>query len=235
MTGRSDAPGCDLRVVWIDVDDPSELGRLRAFAHRPALVVASGRGLHAYWRLDRDLEGEAIDAANRRLAAHLSGDPQAADRGRAMRLPGTVNRKHGEWCRVVLCDLAGPALAPERLLAVTPPDPRPSARPDPTRRWSSRNEPAAEIPPPVYFARLAGVEAPDRGGYVRCPLHEERTASCMVWAEAERGFACFGCGVAGRIFDFASALGGGPTGRELRGEAFLEARRWVNAAFGLRP
>jgi len=225
------------RVVWIDVDDPGEIWRLRSFAHRPHLVVASGSGgLHAYWRLDRELEGDWLDAANRRLAAHLRADPQSCDRGRALRLPGTINQKVGAWCRVVLCDLAGPGLDPDRLLAETPPDPRPPA---PPRRGPAcsppRHNAATEIPPPVYFERLAGIPVPERGGYVRCPLHEERTPSCMVWPEAERGFACFGCGVAGRIYDFASALGGGPTGRELRGEAFREARRWVNAAFGLRP
>jgi hypothetical protein len=45
------------------------------------------------------------------------------------------------------------------------------------------------IPPPAYFQALASVQVPERGGYVHCPLpgHEERTASCHVWPDPERG------------------------------------------------
>jgi hypothetical protein len=41
---------------------------------------------------------------------------------------------------------------------------------------------------------------------------------------------CHGCDSAGAIYDLASVLNGGPTGRGLRGTAFREAERIVKAA-----
>jgi len=111
------------RVVWVDLDDPALLAALGGLALRPHLVVASGGGVHAYWRLASDLAGAELEAANRRLAARFGGDPQAVDRGRPMRLPGTVNHKRGAWCRVLLCDLARPGHNPAALLAELPADP----------------------------------------------------------------------------------------------------------------
>jgi len=223
-------------VVWVDIDDRSQIERLRRFTHRPHLVVASGSGgVHAYWRLAAELRGDAIDAANRRLAEALGGDPQSTDRGRSLRLPGTVNAKVGRLCRIVLCDLARPGFAPAALLAGLPPDPRPPARVRPRPSALARPDDAERVSPPDYFRRLTGLEVPEGGGHVLCPLHEERTPSCLVFAEPERGWHCFGCGAGGRVYDLASALGGGPTGRELRDEAFREAKRWVNAALGLHP
>ena len=222
-------------VVWVDIDDAHQIARLRAFAQRPHLVVASGSGgVHAYWRLSSDLEGERIDAANRRLARGLGGDMQATDRGRSLRLPGTVNGKVGRSCRVVFADLAGRALSPSELLDALPADPKPVAEATPRRSPALAADEADRIAPPEYFRVLTGLSGPEQGGHVLCPLHEERTPSCLVYAEPERGWWCFGaCGKGGRLYDLASALGGGPVGRELHGEAFLEARRWARAALGL--
>src|SRR5262245_52065381 len=63
-----------------------------------SLVVATGGGLHCYWLFH---EAEAatpetaarIEAALRRLADHIGGDPQCAECARLMRVPGTVNYK----------------------------------------------------------------------------------------------------------------------------------------------
>ena len=227
--GRGAVSGAS--VVWIDVDQPAVLGRLRAFAHRPHLVVRSGGsgGVHAYWRLARTLSGDELEAGNRRLCAHLGGDPSCVDRGRIMRVAGTRNAKRGRWCRVVLADFATPAYDPTVLCrGLTDPNPPRPAKPP--RRFEPRNtDDAHQVAPPVYFAALTGQAVPEGGGFVRCPFHEESIPSCFVYGEVGRGWWSFCCGVGGGPYDLASLLEGGPSGRELRGAAFLDCKRRVQA------
>lgn len=73
-----------------------------------------------------------------------------------------------------------------------------------------------------------GVE-PDGAGYVHCPLpdHDERTASCRLYADH---WWCFGCERGGGVYDLASLLEGGPWGSELRGAGFGRVREQVLAA-----
>lgn len=51
----------------------------------------------------------------------------------------------------------------------------------------------------------AGVRV-NRGGFARCPLHGEKTASLKVYADPRRGWYCFGCGLGGSVIDLAMAL-----------------------------
>ncbi len=53
--------------------------------------------------------------------------------------------------------------------------------------------------------KIAGWSAPNRRGFLLCPLHTERTPSFHV--VADRGWRCFGCGKGGGIFDLVVALG----------------------------
>lgn len=223
------------RVLWVDVDDVpdgSEPGWVETL--RPHLWVASGGGMHAYWRLDRELPAEEIESCNRRLAEAIGGDPACTDRGRIMRLPGTVNQKRGRWCRIAGMDLTRPLVDPDRLRA-TLRDPAPPRPPRKTvRRIVGRGpDDLALVAPPDYFRALAGVEVGERGGYIDCPLpeHSERTASCHVWADAERGWWCFGCARGGGIYDLASLMEGGPSGSSLRGSAFARARAAARSRF----
>lgn len=39
----------------------------------------------------------------------------------------------------------------------------------------------------------------NRAGFICCPFHREKTASCKIY---EDSFYCFGCGIGGDIFDF---------------------------------
>lgn len=43
----------------------------------------------------------------------------------------------------------------------------------------------------------------NRAGYIACPFHSEKTASCKVY---ENDFHCFGCGAGGDIFSFVQKL-----------------------------
>jgi uncharacterized protein DUF3631/DNA primase RepB-like protein len=78
---------------------PEEIRHRLDQALLPAsLVIETGGGVHSYWLFH---EAEAatpemvarVEAALRRLADHLGGDPQCAEVSRLMRIPGTVNFK----------------------------------------------------------------------------------------------------------------------------------------------
>lgn len=246
------APGNDsvgeLGVAWIDIDAAPDsrrprgwpawlpleeaLRRLRSFACRPHLVVASGTGgLHAYWRL-RPVAPERGERANHQLAAALGGDHQSSNAGRIMRLPGTRNTKRAPpaWCRVVCCDLGRAAYEVEELTREHR-DPR---APRAFRSHPEWDRPGAELPPPAYFERLAGLAVDSGGGLVSCPhpAHRDHHPSCMVYPNLGRGWYCFSCGAGGGPIDLVSALRGGPTGRELRDEEFKEAARECRERLG---
>ena len=247
LTRRLARPGRGGRVLpgavaWIDIDEPANVERVRRFPYRPHMVVVSGSGgLHAYWRLAAAIELDELEAVNRKLAGHLGADDGIWDRARIMRVPGTVNAKAGRPCRLAYLDLAARPVAAATLVdGLSDPDPPPPP-PDPEtlRRWVERNalDDARRVPPPVYFRLLAGVEVPERGGDVRCPLpdHDEQNPSCRVYPTPERGWVCFGCQRGGTIYDLASLLDRGPGGRRgaLRGEEFKRVRRRVYEALGL--
>lgn len=44
---------------------------------------------------------------------------------------------------------------------------------------------------------------PNRAGYICCPWHNEKTASCKIY---KNSFHCYGCGVDGDIFDFVEKM-----------------------------
>jgi hypothetical protein len=212
------------RVLWVDLDDVEEEGELAwVDVLRPHLLLSSGGGVHGYWLCDRRRSGEEAESGNRRLAAHLCGDLAVANRGRIMRVPGSVNHKRGRVCRIVRVDLSRPPVSYERLAARLD-DPRPARGPRPPAKRGGAvvDDPALALCPAEYFSALCGVE-PDAAGFVGCPLpdHDERTASCRLY---EDHWWCFGCERGGGIYDLASLLEGGPWGTGLRGEAFRAAK-----------
>jgi RepB DNA-primase from phage plasmid len=230
------------RVVWVDIDQSARLERLRSFPHRPHLVVYSGSGgAHAYWRLAERLPPEALEEANRKLAHRLGADLAVTDRARIMRVPGSFNHKAGRACRLAFCDLARPPIPVAWLVAgltdPAPPPPPPSASERRRNAAMLASDEAARIPPPTYFRALAGVEVPDRGGHLPCPLpdHHDQLASCMVYRVPADGWWCYGCSRGGTIYDLASLLRGGRWGRDLRGHDFRELKRRVELQLGLEP
>jgi len=46
----------------------------------------------------------------------------------------------------------------------------------------------------------------NRGGYILCPFHQERTPSLKIYDEPGRGWHCFGCGSGGSVIDFVARL-----------------------------
>jgi hypothetical protein len=229
-------------VAWVDIDERSNIDRVRVFPHPPNLVVYSGSGgAHAYWRVGPAVAPEELEAANRRLAGALGGDLASCDRARIMRLPGSDNHKAGRPCRLAYLDLTRAPVPLARLCGgLEDPDPPPPP-PDPAilRRWARWNaaDDARRIPPPVYFLLLCGLAVPEAGGDVRCPLpdHDEQNPSCRVYPRPEQGWVCFGCQRGGTIYDLASLLAGGPGGRRgaLHGKNFIELKRRVRELLGL--
>jgi hypothetical protein len=235
-------------VVWVDVDDPTALDRLRAFCsgQPPHYVADSGRsgGRHVAWLLSARHPAPALEAANRRLAHAVGGDGAVCHAGASLRLPGTRNGKPGgTWCRIVAADLARVPYDLEALTAGLPAaagGARPTSVPPHAAARSRCDDPLATIPPPNYFAALCGVTVPPGGGSVRCPLpgHDDVHPSCVVYETAAQGWRCFshpGGPVGGRLYDLVSALGAGPTGRALRGDAFRAARERAERALGTSP
>ncbi len=87
-------------VLRADLDTgPSKeaaLQALRNYSLRPALIVDSGNGLHAYWLLQEFVQdAEAVELRNRKLAEIFRpyGADDISDSARIMRAPGSYNLK----------------------------------------------------------------------------------------------------------------------------------------------
>ncbi len=240
-------------VIWVDIDDPTQVWRLEAFSPRPHLIARSGSGgAHGYWRVKafeedgaRSIAAAHIERANERLIYRVAGDYASYDRLRMMRVPGTYNSKAKAWARVQYADLSMGAYDIRDVVGDLP-DPPDEARPQrvgrkaaaarqrrPRRRDRDdaryRDDPARHLLPREYVARLAGVQV-DRGGYCRCPLpdHDERTGSFKCYPKVDEGWYCYGCRRGGSVYEFAEALSGIPVNQR-----FKELKAWTWDRLGL--
>ena len=106
------------RALFVDLDakafgaKASAVAALATFCKgtgfpSPSIYVDSGRGIHAYWCFDRDLDVAAWRALADKLKAKcievgFQADPTVtADVARIMRMPGTINQKSNTPCRVL--------------------------------------------------------------------------------------------------------------------------------------
>ncbi|MBA1154930.1 VapE domain-containing protein [Microvirga mediterraneensis] len=77
--------------LHVDVDDANALSRIEQHAPRPSVVLFSGGGYQAFWRLDAPCSDlERIERRSMRIAAELGGD-NCHNIDRIMRVPGTIN------------------------------------------------------------------------------------------------------------------------------------------------
>jgi energy-coupling factor transporter ATP-binding protein EcfA2 len=77
--------------LHVDVDDLGALNRVRHYSPAPTVVVFSGGGYQAFWRLSEDcFDLDRIERCNKAIAASLGGD-KCHNVDRIMRLPGTIN------------------------------------------------------------------------------------------------------------------------------------------------
>jgi hypothetical protein len=76
--------------------------RLMAERMPPKIIVASGRGVHAYWTLpEPTTDLEKVRRINQGLRERLGGD-NAVDPARILRLAGTLHRKQSPALPVTL-------------------------------------------------------------------------------------------------------------------------------------
>jgi hypothetical protein len=121
------------RALWLDLDF-KDLGSiedaisgLNTFIRStglppPSIHVSSGRGLHVYWCLDRDVpvdEWKPVALALKAKCKELGfkADPQTFDAARIMRCPGTLNRKGKDPLPCVIREDNGATYSLEALAA----------------------------------------------------------------------------------------------------------------------
>ncbi len=104
--------------VWVDIDPPrgldlreqqkfvsDKLEAVERLVARPSLVVDSGRGAWAWFKLNAPLPQAEVERLNKLLAL-ISGseDTSCSNADRYSRLPGSRNEKTGRVARVVSLD-----------------------------------------------------------------------------------------------------------------------------------
>lgn len=97
--------------LWCDIDDcdPDEgAERLCDFPICPSLIIASGGGVHGYWLLESPLAvtEETFQPIRRTLhglamLCDKGGDPSVRDLARVMRVPGFMNTRRNQMCRIM--------------------------------------------------------------------------------------------------------------------------------------
>jgi energy-coupling factor transporter ATP-binding protein EcfA2 len=101
---RDDFPGgkaakkdiVEAGCLHVDIDHLEGLARLKAYPLPPSIIVFSGGGYHAYWKLsEATTDLDRVERANRQIAAELGGD-HCQNVDRLLRLPGTINLPNAE-------------------------------------------------------------------------------------------------------------------------------------------
>ena len=88
-------------VLWADLDakmlgsKQQALMKLVQADIPPSVVIDSGHGYHAYWKLGGELEWLTACAVMKGIAKDLNGD-HVYDKARIMRIPGTMNWKDAD-------------------------------------------------------------------------------------------------------------------------------------------
>jgi hypothetical protein len=200
--GRAAIAG--LSSLWVDADTPEAIARLQAFEPEPSILIASGRGQHAYWLLDHVVDVVSGENANRRLARHLTADEGCADAARILRPPHTCNHKQAPPRPVAPLWLRTDRRVP--LAAITTDLP---ATPEPSRFGRSerngRSDPLLALEPAFYVTALLEMEI-GRDRKVSCPFHLDEHPSLHVYPTAAQGWHCFSCQRGGSIYDLAAAV-----------------------------
>jgi len=80
-------------AVWVDLDE----GFIPDFKIPPSAVITreDGKSHHVYWFIQPTKNLDKWQKVQRALIGYCFSDPAIHNRGRVMRIPSTVNRKHG--------------------------------------------------------------------------------------------------------------------------------------------
>ena len=91
-------------VVWLDLDGYKYGVDTPSFELPPNLVVNSGRGTHAYWKLDAPQGLSGVEYINKQLIMQYQGDKACWNRERVLRVAGTTNSRQSDPARS-LCSI----------------------------------------------------------------------------------------------------------------------------------
>ena len=91
------AKGCkSTGALWTDYDHMDLLqvksNIVKAGLPTPSMYINSGHGIHTYWLLDKRAKFSTTSIL-KAIATSTGADPRATDKGRVMRLPGSMNVK----------------------------------------------------------------------------------------------------------------------------------------------
>ena len=106
------------RALYIDLDIyTSEYSKSEAFYNvfelsnvgkipTPSMVIDSGQGLHLYWYIKHAPKQAAwtwqeLEDYLYKQLKHLGADIKATDAARVLRLPGTINTKNDQECKII--------------------------------------------------------------------------------------------------------------------------------------
>ncbi|MGL4873324.1 MAG: DNA-binding response regulator [Clostridium sp.] len=105
------------RALYIDMDNKNlsfndivygvwELANLEKIPY-PTMVISSGRGCHLYWRIEHApiqalATWQELEDYLYYQLKELGSDKKATDAARVLRLPGSINSRNGEECKIVI-------------------------------------------------------------------------------------------------------------------------------------
>lgn len=78
-------------VFWLDFDDVEKPPK---FHLQPSLIISTGGGFHAYWRVNEFVFADTLALYLDRLVIHYGADVMAKDVTRFMRWAGSYNLKY---------------------------------------------------------------------------------------------------------------------------------------------
>jgi hypothetical protein len=216
-------------VLWADLDQPDGTDSISRVPVAPGVVISSGTPghRHLYWPLTQPLSVLQVERANGILARALHADCGAVlNAATILRPPGTRNFKRAQPTAVTLERFEPRAHTAEQILEGLP-----AATPTLQGTRPPRGatlDPLLAIEPARYVQLLTGLQVPP-SRKVSCPFHPDRTPSLHVYPEPTQGWACFGCGRGGTIYDLAAELWQLRT----RGPEFLQLRNRLHDLLGL--
>ena len=216
-------------VLWADLDHPNRDGFTTRLPVAPGVIIRSGSAghRHLYWPLTQPLTVSQVEHANRILATALHADTGAVvNAATILRPPGTRNFKRAQPTAVTLERFEPRVHTAEQILEGLP-----AAAPTLQGTRPPRGatfDPLLAIEPARYVQLLTGLQVP-QSRKVSCPFHPDRSPSLHVYPDPTQGWACFGCGRGGTIYDLAGELWQLHT----RGPEFLQLRNRLHDLLGL--
>ncbi|MCI0618653.1 RepB family DNA primase [bacterium] len=96
-------------ALYVDIDrnDQESMFQLREFQPRISALINSGRGLHAYWFLEKPVFVQQVPNISnilRGISKQLNSDPAAVSMKQLLRIPGTRNPKYNSICSEIFVD-----------------------------------------------------------------------------------------------------------------------------------